>query len=89
VICPLDKSGGGSWLDGFQPADPDAEVEPMMKLQDVLLKSMAKRISWLSAAEIIGVTPARWLYGGSQLFLRPEVALPHVGGGRQTVVDIY
>jgi len=35
----------------------------MMKLQDVLLKAMAKKISWLSAAEIIGVTPRtmrRW-----------------------------
>ena len=34
-----------------------------MKLQDVLLKAMAKKISWLSAAEIIGVTPRtmrRW-----------------------------
>ena len=28
----------------------------MMKLQDVLLKAMAKRISWADAAEIIGVT---------------------------------
>jgi len=28
----------------------------MMKLQDVLLKAMAKRISWWDAAEIIGVT---------------------------------
>ena len=27
-----------------------------MKLQDVLLKAMAKRISWADAAEIIGVT---------------------------------
>lgn len=36
---------------------PSAEVERMMKLQDVLLKALAKRISWLSAAEIIGVTP--------------------------------
>src|SRR5258706_1763583 len=35
----------------------------MMKTQDVLLKAMAKKISWLSAAEIIGVTPRtmrRW-----------------------------
>jgi transposase len=35
----------------------------MMKLQEVLLKAMAKKISWLSAAEIIGVTPRtmrRW-----------------------------
>ncbi len=35
----------------------------MLKLQDVLLKAMAKRISWVAAAEIIGVTPRtmrRW-----------------------------
>jgi transposase len=35
---------------------PAREVERMMKLQDVLLKAMAKKISWISAAEIIGVT---------------------------------
>ena len=33
-----------------------AEMERMMKLQDVLLKAMAKKITWLEAAEIIGVT---------------------------------
>src|SRR3954465_11870939 len=27
----------------------------MMKLQDVILKAMAKKITWLGAAEIIGV----------------------------------
>ncbi len=27
-----------------------------MKLQDVLLKAMAKKISWLEAAEMAGVT---------------------------------
>ncbi|MDX6462758.1 MAG: hypothetical protein QOE55_6455 [Acidobacteriaceae bacterium] len=32
-----------------------AELERMMKLQDVILKAMAKKISWLEAAEIIGV----------------------------------
>src|ERR1700681_4330661 len=31
-------------------------MERMMKLQDVLLKAMAKRISWADASEIIGVT---------------------------------
>lgn len=34
-----------------------------MKLQDVLLKAMAKKISWVAAAEIFGVTPRtmrRW-----------------------------
>jgi transposase len=33
-----------------------AEMERMMKLQDVLLKAMAGKISWWDAAEIIGVT---------------------------------
>ena len=28
-----------------------------MKTHDVILKAMAKKISWLSAAEIIGITP--------------------------------
>src|ERR1700692_3868725 len=35
----------------------------MMKLQDVLLKAMAKKITWWEAAEIIGVsdrTMRRW-----------------------------
>ena len=35
---------------------PAAETERMMKLQDVLLKAMAKKITWWAAAEIIGVT---------------------------------
>jgi transposase len=42
---------------------PAAEVERMMKLQEVLLKAMAKKITWWSAAEIIGVsdrTMRRW-----------------------------
>jgi transposase len=33
-----------------------AETERMMKLHDVLLKAMAKKITWWAAAEIIGVT---------------------------------
>jgi transposase len=33
-----------------------AETERMMKLHDVLLKAMAKKIAWWEAAEIIGVT---------------------------------
>ena len=33
-----------------------AAVERMMKLQDVILKAMAKKISWMEAAEIAGVT---------------------------------
>jgi hypothetical protein len=37
---------------------PAAEVERMMKLQDVLLKAMAGKITWWAAAEIIGVSVA-------------------------------
>jgi len=33
-----------------------SEVERMMKLQDVLLRAMAKKITWWKAAEIIGVS---------------------------------
>jgi hypothetical protein len=33
-----------------------SEMERMMKLQDVLLRAMAKKITWWQAAEIIGVT---------------------------------
>jgi transposase len=35
---------------------PAAEVERMMKVQDVILKAMAKKITWMAAAEIIGVS---------------------------------
>ena len=39
------------------------EMERMMKVQDALLKAMAKKITWWEAAEIIGVsdrTMRRW-----------------------------
>ena len=42
---------------------PASEMERMMKVQDVLLKAMAKKITWWAAAEIIGVsdrTMRRW-----------------------------
>src|SRR6202162_5803267 len=55
--CPL-----GLWgVPGHQYSEK--EMERMMKLQDVLLKAMAKKISWADAAEIIGVscrTMRRW-----------------------------
>lgn len=40
-----------------------AEVERMMKLQDVILEAMAKRITWMAAAEIAGVSDRtmRWI----------------------------
>jgi transposase len=33
-----------------------AELERMMKLQDVILKAMAKKITWMAAAEIAGIS---------------------------------
>ena len=33
-----------------------AEMERMMKLQDVILKAMAKKITWMAAAEIAGIS---------------------------------
>ena len=32
------------------------ELERMMKPQDLILKAMAKRITWMAAAEIAGVS---------------------------------
>ena len=63
MICPLDKSVGEAVWRKSSQLIPASEVERMMKLQDVFLIAMAKQISWLSAAEIIGVTPRtmwRW-----------------------------
>lgn len=35
---------------------PAVEMERMIKLQDMLLKAMAKKITWWAAAKIIGVS---------------------------------
>jgi hypothetical protein len=40
-------------------------MERMMKVQDVLLKAMAKKLSWWAAAEIVGVTTGASVGGGS------------------------
>src|SRR5437660_8191432 len=41
----------------------EAAVERAMKVQEVILRAVAKKITWIQAAEIIGVTPRhmrRW-----------------------------
>jgi hypothetical protein len=35
---------------------PEAVVERAMKVQEVILRAMAKRITWWPAAEIIGIS---------------------------------
>jgi len=36
-------------------AYPKAEMERAMKVQDVMLQAMAKRITWWQAAEMLGI----------------------------------
>jgi hypothetical protein len=56
VICPVWFFGARSWGVDEPRQHSAAELERMMKVQDVLLKAMAKKISWWAAAEIIGVS---------------------------------
>jgi hypothetical protein len=46
----------GCWVVDETQQYSAAEMERMMKVQDVLLKAMAKKITWRAAAEIIRVT---------------------------------
>jgi len=45
---------------------PAGEVERTMKVQEVILRALAKKITWWQAAEILGVSPRtmrRWKFG--------------------------
>jgi transposase len=62
VICPLDVDGT---LKGVSPEQTvsSAEMERMMRVQQVILKAMAGSLKWWEAAEIIGIsdrTMRRW-----------------------------
>ena len=39
------------------PYYSEAAVERAMKVQAVILQAVAKKITWIQAAEILGVTP--------------------------------
>ncbi|PWU02322.1 MAG: hypothetical protein C5B51_21045 [Terriglobia bacterium] len=59
--CPLE----GWDAEGVSPQQTvsSAEMERMMKVQEVILKAMAGKLKWWEAAEIIGVsdrTMRRW-----------------------------
>ncbi len=43
-------------MEAVEQQIPAAEVERMMKIQEVILKAMAGKLKWWEAAEIIGVT---------------------------------
>src|ERR1700688_2567490 len=56
--CPLSKGGLGRrclWETGMHNY-PRAAVERMMKVQEVILRAMAKKITWWQAAEIMGMS---------------------------------
>jgi hypothetical protein len=48
---------------------PRAAVERAMKIQEVILRAVAKKITWVQAAEIIGITSGLgqdWVRTGSE-----------------------
>src|SRR5271168_3212946 len=55
MICPL--SGRRGWATmRVMESYPRAAVERAMKVQEVILRAMAKKITWWQAAEIIGIS---------------------------------
>ena len=55
MICPL--GGRRLWATmRSMVAYPKAAVERAMQVQEVILRAMAKRITWWQAAEIIGIS---------------------------------
>jgi hypothetical protein len=70
-----------------------AAVEGAMKVQEVILRAMAKKITWWQAAEIIGISDRsmrRWKRSGSiyrttqqsiALRLYQRILLPHREAG--------
>jgi hypothetical protein len=53
MICPLDSGMRKLRVQIPKPYSA-AEVERMMKLQDVLLKAMAKKITWCRQPKLSG-----------------------------------
>ena len=54
---------------------PESAMERAMKIQEVILRAMAKKITWCQAAEIIGISDRqmrRW-YQRSNLWAGPAV----------------
>jgi hypothetical protein len=48
----VEASAGGDGMEGI----PLAELERTMKMQEVILQAMAKKITWWQAAEILGIS---------------------------------
>ena len=66
-------------VEAIEQQIPAAEMERMMKLQEVILKAMAGKLKWWEAAEIIGVTDRtmrRWRRAVAGARLQRIVGLP-------------
>ena len=65
---------------------PKTALERAMKLQEVILRAMAKRITWWQAAEIIGISDRqmrRWRYRYEQFGYDGHCSTSGRGGRRQ------
>ena len=57
MSCPVQPDWGEAGeVEESQREIPVRETERMMKLQDVILKAMAKKLTWIEAAEIAGMS---------------------------------
>src|ERR1700751_1320999 len=55
MICPLGGRRGWATMRGME-SYPRAAVERAMKVQEVILRAMGKKITWFQAAEIAGMS---------------------------------
>ena len=55
MSCPVQGREGESGEVEPSQMMPARETERMMKLQDVILKAMARKLTWIQAAEIAGM----------------------------------
>ena len=53
--CPLSGRRGYVHAEDME-SSPRAAVERAMKVQEVILRAMGKKINWWQAAEIIGIS---------------------------------
>jgi len=74
---------------GPQGQISSAEVERMMKVQEVILKAMAGKLKWWEAAEIIGEEPAptRYLIDSATAapFSRSQMLALNAAGGPEGI----
>jgi hypothetical protein len=52
-------------VEGIEEQIPAPDMERMMKAQQVMLKGAAGKLTWVEAAEMMGVTDARCGAGAS------------------------